>query len=51
MARKTRSDCRIETLEKKLDLGAGAFRHKNGRDIRGDMKLGTLRKKPRNRSF
>lgn len=44
MARKTRSDCKIGNLEKKLGLGAGAFRHKSGRDIRSDMKLGTLRK-------
>lgn len=43
--RQTRSDCRIGTLERMLGLGAGAFRHPNGRDIRSDMKLGTLRKK------
>lgn len=44
MARRTRSDCKIGNLEKKLGLGADAFRHKSGRDIRSDMKLGTLRK-------
>ncbi|WP_165047211.1 MULTISPECIES: hypothetical protein [unclassified Adlercreutzia] len=44
MIRRIRSDCRIGTLERKLGLGAGAFRHKNGRDIRSDMKLSTLRK-------
>ena len=44
MARRIRSDCRIGALEKKLGFSKGAFRHKNGRDIRSDMKLGTLRK-------
>lgn len=45
MARKTRSDCKIGNLEKKLGIGSGYIRHpKTGRDIRSDMKLGTLRK-------
>ena len=45
MARRIRSDCQVGTLEQKLDIGPGYFRHKDsGRDIRSDMKLGTLRK-------
>ena len=44
MARRIRSDCKIGTLETKLGLGKGAFRHKNGRDVRSDMKLATFRK-------
>ena len=46
MTRQTRSDCTIGSLEKKLGFKkGGAFRHESGRDIRSDMKLGTLRKK------
>jgi len=44
MARKTRSDIKIGNLEKKLGVGPGAFRNKDGRDTRSDKKLGTLRK-------
>lgn len=44
MARKVRGDCRIGSLEKKLGVGAGTFRHSSGRDVRSDMKLSTLRK-------
>lgn len=45
MARRMRSDCKIGNLEKKLGLGPGFIRHKSsGRDIRSDMKLGTLRR-------
>lgn len=44
MARKIRGDCRIGSLEKKLGVGAGVFRHPSGRDMRSDMKLSTLRK-------
>lgn len=50
MARKIRGDCRIGTLEKKLEVGAGAFRHPSGRDIRSDMKLSTLRKQAQKKS-
>lgn len=42
--RKTRSDCRVGTFEKKRGLPAGTIRHSNGRDVRSDMKIGTLRK-------
>lgn len=44
MARKTRSDCTIGSLEKKLGVPKGTFRHSNGRDMRSDKRLGTLRK-------
>lgn len=44
MARKIRNDCTIGTLEKKLGVPAGTFRHPSGRDMRDDKKLGTLRK-------
>ncbi len=44
MARKVRSDCTIGSLEKKLNLPAGSFRNKDGRDTRSDKLVGTLRK-------
>lgn len=42
--RQFRSDCTVGTLEKKLGVPAGSFRNPNGRDMRSDKKLGTLRK-------
>ena len=42
--RRTRSDCRVGSFEKKRGIPAGSIRHSNGRDVRSDMKLGTLRK-------
>ena len=42
--RKTRSDCRVGTLEKKCGLPPGTIRNKNGRDTRSDKKIGTIRK-------
>jgi len=44
MARKTRSDCRVGTFEKKTGLPSGTIRNPNGRDARSDKKIGTLRK-------
>lgn len=44
MARKTRSDCTVKTFEKKEGLPAGTIRNENGRDTRGDKKIGTIRK-------
>ena len=44
MARQIRSDITIGSLEKKLGIPAGTFRHPNGRDMRSDKLLGTLRK-------
>lgn len=42
--RKTRSDCRVGTFEKKYGLPSGTFRNKDGRDTRSDKKIGTIRK-------
>ena len=42
--RKTRSDCRVGTFEKKHGLPAGTIRNKDGRDTRSDKKIGTIRK-------
>lgn len=42
--RKTGSDCRVGTFEKKHGLPPGAIRNKDGRDTRSDKKIGTLRK-------
>ncbi len=44
MARQIRSDILIGNLEKKLGIPAGSIRHPNGRDMRSDKKLGSLRK-------
>lgn len=42
MARKTRSDITIGSLEKKLGLEGGAIRNPDGSDARSDKQLGTL---------
>lgn len=42
--RKTRSDCTVGTFEKKHGLPAGTIRNKDGRDVRSDKKIGTIRK-------
>lgn len=44
MARKTRSDCRVGTFEKKHGLPPGTLRNNDGRDTRSDKKIGTIRK-------
>ena len=36
--RKTRSDCRVGTFEKKHGLPPGTIRNRNGRDTRSDKK-------------
>ncbi|MBQ8176461.1 MAG: hypothetical protein IJ035_05435 [Oscillospiraceae bacterium] len=41
--RKVRADCTVATFEKKHGI-TGGLRHANGRDVRGDMKIGNLRK-------
>lgn len=41
--RKVRSDCRVGAFEKKHGI-PGAIRRADGRDIRGDKKIGNLRK-------
>lgn len=42
--RKVRSDGRVGTFEKKRSLPSGSIRHTNGRDVRSDMKVGTMRR-------
>ena len=42
--RKTRSDCRVGTFEKKHGLPPGTIRNRNGRDTRSDKKIGTIRR-------
>lgn len=43
MARKLRSDCTVKTAEKKMGLPPGTIRNPNGRDTRGDKRIGTIR--------
>ena len=43
-ARKTRSDSTLKSFAKKNGLSEQSFRHKNGRKIRNDILIGTLRK-------
>jgi hypothetical protein len=45
--RKTRSDCRVGTFEKKNGLPPRTIRNKDGRDTRSDKKIGTIRKEAR----
>ncbi len=42
--RKTRSDCTVETFEKKNGLPKGTLRNENGRKTRKDKLIGTIRK-------
>ena len=49
--RKTRSDCRVDTFEKKSGIPHGSICHSSGRDVRGDMKIGTLRKQKEKGNF
>ena len=42
--RKTRSDIRVENLEKKLGIKPGSIRHESGRKVRKDKTLGAMRK-------
>lgn len=44
MAKKTRSDCTVETFERKQGLPLGTIRNQDGRDTRSDKKIGTIRK-------
>lgn len=44
MARKTRSDCTVGAFEKKYGLPVSTIRNKDGRDIRSDKRIGTIRK-------
>ena len=49
--RKTRGDCRVGNFEKKKGIPAGSIRHTNGRDVRSDMKISTLRKQVEKGTF
>ena len=44
MARQVRSDCRVDTFEKKNKLPDGTIRNENGRDTRSDKRIGAIRK-------
>lgn len=44
MARKDRSDMKVETFEKKHRVPPGIVRNDDGRDTRGDKRIGTIRK-------
>lgn len=44
MGRKDRSDMKAGTFEKKHGLPPGTLRNKEGRDIRSDAKLSSIRK-------
>lgn len=43
MARKTRSDAKVETVEKKLGIG-NSLTNPDGRNARSDKRLGSLRR-------
>lgn len=42
--RQVRADCRVDTFEKKNNLPPGTIRNPDGRDTRGDKRIGTIRK-------
>lgn len=44
MGRQVRSDCRVDTFEKKNNLPPGTIRNPDGRDTRGDKRISTIRK-------
>lgn len=50
MARKSRSDQTVGSLEKKLGLPPGTIRNPSGRDTRSDKKIGTIRKESRKKA-
>jgi hypothetical protein len=43
-SRKVRSDATVASLEKRPGMPSGTIRNPDGRDTRGDKKLGTIRK-------
>lgn len=45
MIRQVRSDCTVGSFEKSRGLPSGSVRNQNGRDTRGDAKIGTIRKR------
>lgn len=44
MARQTRSDCTVGTFEKKNGLPKGTLRHKDGRKMRSDKTIDSVRR-------
>jgi hypothetical protein len=46
--RRDRSDMKVGTFERKHGLPPGTLRSKEGRDIRSDAKLKSVRKTPKN---
>ncbi len=44
MARQTRSDCTVGTFEKKNGLPEGTLRHKDGRKMRSDKTIDSVRR-------
>lgn len=44
MARKIRSDCKLENAAKKIGVPENVFRHESGRKIRKDATISTIRK-------
>lgn len=43
--RRDRSDMKVGTFEKKHGLPPGTIRSKQGKDVRSDARLGTIRRK------
>ena len=50
MNRKIRNDCTVGSLAKKLGIPKSAFRNKNGRAMRSDKLVKTIRKELRKSS-
>ena len=44
MARRIRSDAKLETAARKLGIPEESFRNKDGRKTRKDKRVGTMRK-------
>lgn len=44
MARQTRSDCTVGAFEKKYGLPKGTLRHKDGRKMRDDKTIDSVRR-------
>lgn len=44
MTKKDRGDMRVDTFEKKHGMPPGTVRNPDGKDTRGDKKIGTIRK-------
>lgn len=51
MPRKVRSDCTVETFEKKRGIPIGTLRHESGRKIRKDKTIGAIRRDKSSKSI